>query len=114
MARKASPERQRQWRQRLGRFSRSTLSVAEFCRREKVPVPSFYQWRKTLAVTDRDGQDTTPPTKPTFLPVQVAATTDVQITFPNGATLTLPVDDHALIRLSIEAIAQARTISGEA
>ena len=69
--------------------------------------------RATSAITvrqcARDGQDTTPPTKPTFLPVQVAATTDVQITFPNGATLTLPVDDHELIKLSIVAIAQART-----
>lgn len=114
MARQASLERKRQWRQRLGRFSRSKLSVAEFCRREQVSVPSFYQWRKKLAVTADDGQDTTPTTKPTFLPVQVAASPDLQVAFPNGATLTLPVDDHALIRLSIEAIAQARTISGEA
>lgn len=115
MARKASREVQRQWRHRLGRFSRSTLSVAEFCRCEKVSVPSFYQWRKKLGATDRDGQDTaTPPTQATFLPVQVTASRGLQVAFPNGATLTLPVDDHALIKLSIEAIAQARTICGEA
>lgn len=114
MARKASLERQRQWRDRLERFTHSTLSVAEFCRREKVSVASFYQWRKKLAVTARGSQDTTPTTKPTFLPVQVTASRGLQVAFPNGATLTLPVDDHALIRLSIEAIAQARTISGEA
>ncbi len=63
MTRKASLERQMRWRQRLGRFSRSTLSVAEFCRRVQVSVPSFYQWRKKLAVTADDGQDTTPPAK---------------------------------------------------
>ncbi len=119
MARKARHEVQRQWHRRLGRFSRSTLSVAEFCRLEKVSVASFYQWRKKLAVTARDGQDTTATAKPTFLPVQVAASPGLQIAFPNGATLTLPVDDHELIKLSIEAIAQAptttrRTISGEA
>lgn len=114
MARKASLERQRQWRDRLERFTHSTLSVAEFCRREKVSVASFYQWRKKLAVTAPDGQDTASPTKPTFLPVQVTASRGLQVAFPNGATLTLPVDDHALIRLSIEAIAQARTICGEA
>ena len=115
MARKASLELQRQWRQRLGRFTRSKLSVADFCRREKVSVPSFYQWRKKA----RDGQGTTPPTKATFFPVQVAASRGAQVVFPNGATLTLPVDDHELIKLSIEAIAlarttTARTLSGEA
>jgi hypothetical protein len=114
MAREASLEVQRQWRDRLRRFSRSTLSVAEFCRREQVSVPSFYQWRKKLAVTAREGQDTTPPTAATFLPVQVAASRGLQVAFPNGVTLTLPADDHELIQRSIAAIAEARTTCGEA
>lgn len=111
MARKASLDVQRRWRDRMRRFSRSQLSVAEFCRREQVSVPSFYEWRKKLAVTADDDQETTPAT---FLPVHVAASPTAQVTFPNGATLTLPVEDHALVKLSIEALAQARTICGDA
>lgn len=109
MAREASLERQRQWRDRLGRFSRSTLSVSEFCRRERVSVAAFYQWRKKLAAAAGEDQLAAPPPQATFLPVQLTAARGLQVTFPNGVTLTLPVEDHALIRLSIEAVAQART-----
>ena len=111
MARKASLEVRTQWRHRLGRFTRSKSSVAEFCRSEKVSVASFYQWRKKLTEIGLGDQGTT---QPTFLPVQVATTPSLQVIFPNGATLTLPVDDHELIKLSIEAVALARTTSGEA
>jgi transposase-like protein len=37
------------WRERLDRFSRSGLSIAEFCRRHQLSPPSFYLWRKRLA-----------------------------------------------------------------
>ena len=36
------------WRGRMARFRRGTLTVVEFCRREGVSVPNFYQWRKRL------------------------------------------------------------------
>jgi len=117
MARKAGLELQREWRRRLGRFSGSKLSVAEFCHREGVSAPSFYGWRKKLAAA-RDGGTTagkTPSTaKAAFLPVQVAASGGVQVTFPNGAALTLAVDDPELIKRLIEAVAQTPTASGEA
>jgi transposase-like protein len=37
------------WLERLERFSRSGLSIAEFCRRHQLSTPSFYLWRKRLA-----------------------------------------------------------------
>jgi transposase len=114
MVRKAGLELQRQWRDRLERFSRSKLSVAEFCRREKVSVPSFYQWRKKLAATGRHGHDVRPTTKATFIPVQVAAGANLQVTFPNGTRLTLPAVDHEIVKLSIAAIASADTTTGDA
>jgi hypothetical protein len=114
MARRVNLEAQQRWRDRLRRFSRSALSVAEFCRREQVSEPSFYQWRKRLAGTADDDQGTTPTTQATFLPVQVTASRSLQVAFPNGATLSLPADDPALVRLSIVAIAEARTTCGDA
>lgn len=113
MAHKTGVALRREWRLRLERFARSNVSVAEFCRRERVSAPSFYQWRKKLGVTDRNGQKTMP-AKALFLPVQVAGAGGVQFAFPNGATLTLPVEEDRLIRLSIEAVAQVRTHRGDA
>ena len=114
MARKTRLEVRRQWRGRLKRFASSKLSVAEFCRREKVSVPSFYQWRKKL--TELSSEATEPPPSPKFLPVEVASTSTVnlQAAFPNGSTLTLGVDDPRLLQVAIEAIALARTSQGQA
>lgn len=113
MSRGASAEKRSQWGERLQRFAQADLSVVEFCRREQVSVPSFYQWRRKLA----DSSNLAVPRRPTrasFLPVQVSAAADLQVNFPNGARLTLPASDHELVRVSIEAIAQAPTAAGEA
>lgn len=114
MARGVNQEAQRRWRDRLRRFARSKLSVSEFCRHEQVSEPSFYQWRKRLASVDNERPDALPPQPATFLPVQLTAARGLQARFPNGATLTLPADDPALLRLSIAAIAEARTTCGDA
>jgi hypothetical protein len=44
----------------------------------------------------------------------LAANADLQVVFPNGARLTLPVSDQELVRMSIDTIAQARTGQGDA
>ena len=38
-----------EWRRRIRRFSQSKLTVAAFCKKEQVSVPSFYQWRRKLS-----------------------------------------------------------------
>jgi hypothetical protein len=45
-----------EWRRRLVRFHKSRLSVVEFCEREGVSTPSFYQWRKKLAEDQKRSQ----------------------------------------------------------
>jgi hypothetical protein len=101
-----------EWRDRLRRFNRSHLSVSEFCRREKVSVPSYYHWRRKLAEATREADTGQPPA--TFIPVHVAGSAELQVIFPNGVRLTLPTLDHELIRISIEAIALTRTFRGGA
>lgn len=115
MGRSASAIRHSQWRKRLGRFTRSQMTVAEFCRREEVSVAAFYQWRRRLAETATAQEATfTPSATPTFIPVQVTGGANLQVVFPNGTRLTLPAHDHELVKLSIESIAVARTTAGEA
>ncbi len=113
MPRSASSEKRAEWRERLRRFARSKLPVAEFCRRERVSVPSLYQWRRKLA-DSAPAQLGRSPATASFIPVQVAAAGGLQVNFPNGVQLTLPTADAHLVRLSIEAIAQAHTRPGEA
>jgi hypothetical protein len=112
MSRSARVLKRSEWLDRLRRFDRSNLSVSEFCRRERVSLPSYYQWRRKLAAVasevDAGGQPAT------FIPVQVAGRAELGVTFPNGARLTLPALDHKLVRLSIEAIALTRTCQGDA
>lgn len=42
------------WRDRLARQVRSGLTVREFCRREGLPEPSMYGWRRELARRDAE------------------------------------------------------------
>lgn len=111
MPRSAHVRKRSEWLDRLRRFRRVNLSVSEFCRREKVSVPSYYQWRRKLAeATSEVGAAGEPVT---FIPVQVASSADLQVTFPNGARLTLPVHNCQHVQVFIESIATARTTQGE-
>ena len=109
MSRSVSDQKRSEWRSRFRRFGRSKLTVIEFCQREGVSTPSFYHWRQKLA--DLQPSD---PARTRFVPVQVTAPTALQVDFPNRVRLTIPGSDQELIRLSIDAIAQARTQQGGA
>ena len=114
MGRSASVSRRLQWQKRVGRFARSKMTVAEFCRGEHVSVASFYQWRRRLAETaTAEEANMKKSARPTFIPVQVTTAANLQVVFPNGTRLTLPAHDHELVKLSIESIAVTRTTIGE-
>ena len=87
------------WAERLARQQRGTLSIAEFCRRERISPPSFYSWRKRLEQDER----------PVFVPVELAGTfgasaVGVQIELPGGAVVTLPAGASAeLVTTAIRA-----------
>ena len=58
MSKRASAEiraqRETAWRNRLARFAASKLTVEAFCRRESVPVGTFYGWQARLRERDAD------------------------------------------------------------
>jgi transposase len=56
--------KERFWRTRLRQWSRSGLSVRAFCEAEGLSEPSFYSWRRSLAVRDTQAVG--------FVPVRVA------------------------------------------
>ena len=67
MGRVASVVKIEEWTRRLARYEPSNKTVARFCRRESVSVPSFYAWKKKL------GHASASPVgaSPRFLPVQI-------------------------------------------
>ena len=69
MARSAYGTATEKWRERLARWRCSGFSVSEFCRREGVSQPSFYQWRKKLK--QNRGPRRSRGRTPVFLPVEV-------------------------------------------
>ena len=89
MARLAAAER---WRRLVTQHASSGLSVAEFCRRQDVSQPSFYQWRKRLRAEVAEVGS--------FVPVSVLGAAAVEIELPCGALVRVPPgDERALERV---------------
>ena len=86
------------WSARMARYHDCNLTVAEFCRREGVSVPSFYQWKKKLS----EGAKEAPPA---FLPIEIKSSagsvTAAKLTLPGGATMELgeSLSDASLRRI---------------
>ena len=116
------------WRQRLERFAGWTGTVAEFCRREGVTQPTFYQWRKRLSLAGmparRKGSRTFPDVGRTverarrklapFVELSLAAGATVEIELPNGAVVRVPADREGLLRVAILAAGEWRSCGQDA
>ena len=103
------------WRERLARFESGNLTVREFCHREGVSNPSFYQWRKRLKkgyVQARKGgradRETAAEDQASrFLPVSVAGLIEAEIEFPSGIRIRVPATNDQVLRTAILAAGDA-------
>lgn len=108
--------KERFWRDLVQRHRGSGLSVAEFCRREKLSQPSFYAWRRTLA--ERDSQRAKPATRRQprreFLPLRVtdspARQGAITIELAGGRLLRLPESIAAGRLAEVVQALEARTV----
>lgn len=132
MSRGPDLARQAVWRRRLREFERSTASVVEFCERAGVSVAAFYQWRRKLApraasevrpaaparadsaratrpAANRVPATPSPAAGPamSFLPVEIAAATRLQVRLPNGTRVSIPCHDPEVIRIVLAAFLTA-------
>lgn len=86
-------EREKAWRETIARQSASGLTVREFCRREGLPEPSFYSWRRILAERDsaaaRPASDANDVGQPAFVPLSLIAAPGPASSAPGGFTLEL-------------------------
>jgi hypothetical protein len=112
------PRKERLWRQRLARWQRSGLTGRDFCRREHLAEPSFYNWKREIARRDRELAAATPPIRKqrqprttqagrtTFVPVTVVgATTVLEVVVRSGQTVRVGVGfDAAHLRAVVTAL----------
>ena len=92
----------REWQRRMTRFEEAQQSVAEFCRKEGVSVPSFYQWRKRLARRARPAEEALG-----FRPVRLVGSAGVAVQLAGGTQLQVPTSDRRALRLVIDTLARA-------
>jgi transposase-like protein len=99
-----SQDRATVWGERLRRYERSGLTVAEFCQREGVSAPSFYQWRRRLFETSdgprakRVARMQRCETAAAFQQVMLTGGGVVAIELPNGVRMELPAHQASLVR----------------
>ncbi len=89
------------WARRMDRYRACSLTVNEFCRREGVSVPSFYHWRKKLAVATSE---------PGFVSIALPqhGVAPVTLKLPGGAEIEIDatIDPITLRRLLAAVIAE--------
>lgn len=93
------PAKERFWRDTLGHWRRSGLTVRAYCRQYRLAEARFYAWRREL-----DRRDHAAAARPaTFLPVQVVAdhAPAIEIVLANDCVVRVPpgFDERTLRRV---------------
>ncbi len=86
-------DRSAHWSRLISEQKQSGESVAAFCRRREVSVPSFYQWRRKLNRVDVESSTDVS----SFVPVSVMnSPSSIEFEFPGGVVVRLPRDRELL------------------
>jgi hypothetical protein len=119
MPRRPNPALHALWRDRVIRQLTSSLSVEQFCARERFARSAFYRWRRQLDLTHPPADRSTLPAPSTFLPVTVRLVESdthqpapIEANLPNGIRLRIPTANVQLACRIVRAIAGAKADSG--
>ena len=102
MPRQPNPAVALRWEQLIQEHQTSNLTVAAFCQRHDVSVPSFYSWRRKIR---SQNQSQTKPGK--FLPLKIKPpqSTLATIEFPCGARIQIPANETDTLVLLVNQLA---------
>lgn len=84
MVQRRSVEREREWREVIGRHAGSGLSVRAYCTANQVSEACFYAWRRTISLRDAE-QRNAGVAVASFVPLLITAT-------PSSSAARLPTD----------------------
>jgi transposase len=89
MPQKRDPVKEKYWRRLLRQWRRSGWTPREFCDQQGISQPSFYAWRREIALRDQPTTITPQATTPTFvkLALEAAAPSAVEIVLADGRLL---------------------------
>jgi transposase len=81
--------KEKYWRGLLRQARRSGLTARQFCDQQGISQPSFYAWRREIALRDQQATTTPQATNPTFvkLAVEAEAPSAVEIVLADGRLL---------------------------
>jgi transposase-like protein len=126
MGRRIDAALQAAWRRRWERFEESSVTVAEFCRREGVSQANFYQWRKRLtrcaksagqaatsgAAAAREQAGVAHGGQTAFVELALAAAAVVEMELPNGVRVRVPADHEPALGAAIRAAGELARQAG--
>ena len=100
------PLREQVWRERVAAWSKSRLSIRQFCRQHKLSEASFHFWRREL----RTRSEASSPAKSKFIPLTVIPprtiiATKIEVRCPSGHVVSVPMNDAQTLRQLFEALA---------
>jgi hypothetical protein len=109
----ADPSVTQRWLERFARFAQSGLSVAAFCKLERIAPSGFFRWRTKLASphtrthtkrthTKRTHKHSTPMT--TVVPMRLApapSSNAIELVLTNGTLVRFPTDTPPELLLAI-------------
>lgn len=95
-----NPQLERRWRDLIGRWQRSKLTVRDFCQAHDISEPSFYSWRSELARRDHDHAKASS-SAPIFVPVRVTPVATIEVVLTTGLIVRVPsgADPAAIAQL---------------
>ena len=106
MSRRVNESLPMEWRKRLREQASSGLTVADFCRREKVSVANYYKWKQKLCDNDKEAfvarRD-----RAAFVqlpPVAVNSPAIVEIVIANGTVIRVAAERSVAIATAIRAV----------
>jgi hypothetical protein len=84
------------WRDLIERWKTSGQSIAAFCASHRVSQATFYSRRKRLTAHSRPTTARPSPT-PKFAPVRVIPDPTVEVVFPSGLVVRVPIGADAAV-----------------
>jgi hypothetical protein len=97
-----NPQLERRWRDLIGRWQRSKLTVRDFCQAHDISEPSFYAWRSELVRRDRAKAT---PAALTFVPVRVTPSAIIEVVLTTGVIVRVPAGvDSSLVAQLVAAL----------